>query len=697
MKKPNAAKAPIAKKEPHKTTIHNTTWTDDYFWMRLSDEQKEAESPDDQTKEVLAYLNAENDYRESIMSDTKELQEELYEEIISRIEQRLETPPVKKNGYEYRIKYEEEQDYPLYLRKKLEKRAEDEVMLNGPELAKDHAYFQIGGRAVSPDNKLLAYGVDTVSRRQYKIKIKSLKNGETFDYAIENTTGNAVWANDNQTLFYTKKDPQTLRSNQVFRHKLGDDPTNDQLVFTEEDETFICEVRKSKSGDYIFIDSYQTVSTESRFISADDPEGEWKVVIPRRRHHEYSVYHHDKYFYYLTNDQAQNFRLMRSPVEAFGDQDWEEIVPHRDEVYIEDVAFFDGYRVLEQRAKGLTQLHVTDLNKNETHVIDQNDPAYTVQLGQNPNFDTNLVRFVYTSLTTPLSIYDYNLETRERKLLKQTKVEDENFDPNNYTSERIMVEARDGVKVPVSLVYKNDAKPKKENPLLLYGYGSYGISIDPYFSPVRLSLLDRGFTFAIAHIRGGQEMGRAWYEDGKLLKKKNTFTDFIDAGEHLVKSDYTSPEHLYAQGGSAGGLLMGAVMNMRPDLWNGLIAGVPFVDVINTMLDESIPLTTGEFDEWGNPKDPEYFEYIRSYSPYDNIEKKDYPNLLITTGYWDSQVQYWEPAKWIAKLRDLRTNENHLMMYCDMEVGHGGASGRFQQYKEVAMEYAFLLDLEGYK
>lgn len=694
MKKPEQVKAPVAKKIPHETTIHNTTWNDDYFWMRLSDEQKEAEQPDIQTKEVLDYLNAENAYREAIMSDTESLQDELYKEIISRIEQRLETPPVKKNGYEYRIKYEEEQDYPLYLRKQLKDGAPDEVMLNGPELAKGHAYFQIGGRAVSPDNKLLAYGIDTVSRRQFKIKIKSLETGQTLDYEIENTTGNAVWANDNKTLFYTKKDPQTLRSNQVFRHELGDDPKNDTLVFTEEDDTFICEVRKSKSGDYIFIDSYQTVSTESRFISADHPKGEWKVVIPRRRHHEYSVYHHDKFFYYLTNDQAQNFRLMRSSVEAYGDQDWEEIVPHNEEVYIEDVAFFDGYRVIEQRTKGLTQLHVTDLEKGDSHIVDQNDPAYTVQLGQNPNFDTKLVRFVYTSLTTPLSIYDYDLETRERKLLKQTKVEDENFDPNNYTSERIMVRARDGESVPVSLVYKKDYQPNKENPLLLYGYGSYGISIDPYFSPVRLSLLDRGFTFAIAHIRGGQEMGRAWYENGKLLNKKNTFTDFIDAGEHLVKEGYTSPEHLYAQGGSAGGLLMGAVMNMRPDLWNGLIAGVPFVDVINTMLDESIPLTTGEFDEWGNPKDPQYFEYIRSYSPYDNVEAKEYPNLLITTGYWDSQVQYWEPAKWIAKLRELRTNENHLMMYCDMEVGHGGASGRFQQYKEVAMEYAFLLGLE---
>lgn len=461
MKKPNAVKAPIAKKLPHETSIHQTTWTDDYFWMRLSDEQKEAKQPDDQTQEVLGYLNAENAYREEIMSDTKELQDELYKEITSRIEQRLETPPVKKNGYEYRIKFEEEQDYPLYLRKQLKDGAPDEVMLNGPELAKGHAYFQIGGRAVSPDNKLLAYGVDTVSRRQYKIKIKSLENGETFDYEIENTTGNAVWANDNKTLFYTKKDPGTLRSNQVFRHELGDDPANDELVFTEEDETFICEVRKSKSGDYIFIDSYQTVSTESRFISANDPKGEWKVVIPRRRHHEYSVYHHNNYFYYLTNDQAQNFRLMRSPVEAFGDRDWEEVVPHNEEVYIEDVAFFDGYRVLEQRSKGLTQLHVTDIEKSEAHVIDQNDPAYTVQLGQNPNFDTKLVRFVYTSLTTPLSIYDYDLETRERKLLKQTKVEDENFDPKNYTSERIMVTARDGVKVPVSLVYKNDATPNK--------------------------------------------------------------------------------------------------------------------------------------------------------------------------------------------------------------------------------------------
>jgi oligopeptidase B len=443
------------------------------------------------------------------------------------------------------------------------------------------------------------------------------------------------------------------------------------------------------------IGSWQTLSTEYRFLDADTPNGTWKVILPREKNHEYAVSHFGTDFYITSNENAKNFKLMKTDVTNTAKSNWKEVIPHRSDVLLEGIDIFKNHMVVSERENGLNNLRIIKWGDQSEHFIQFDDPAYTAYTSTNPEFDTEILRFGYTSLTTPNSVYDYNMNTREKELLKRSEVMDPSFKPKNYLSERIFVTARDGAKVPVSIVYRKGTKRDGSAPLLLYGYGSYGSTIDPYFSSVRLSLLDRGFIFAIAHIRGGQTMGRDWYEDGKLLKKKNTFYDFIDCGQSLIDKNYTSKGHLYAQGGSAGGLLMGAIMNMKPDLWHGVIAGVPFVDVISTMLDESIPLTTGEFDEWGNPKDKAYYDYMKSYSPYDNVAAKKYPNVLITTGYWDSQVQYWEPAKWIAKLRDFKTDDNLLLMDCNMDVGHGGASGRFERFKEVALEYAFLLDLEG--
>jgi oligopeptidase B len=685
---------PIAEKIPFEMVEHGNERIDDYFWMRLSDAQKEAAQPDEQTQKVLDYLNAENAYLEAKMAPYKNLRENLFNEIIGRIEQKDESVPVTKNGFSYYSKFEEGDDYPRYYRRNIST-GQKQLLLDGPEMGKNLSYFSIGGQTVSPDNNFLVYGVDTVSRRQYVLHIKDLTSGKMLTDEIKNTTGYAVWANDNKTIFYTRQDQMTLRSYQIYKHVIGTPVESDELVYEEKDETFSCYVSKSKSDEYIFIESSQTLSSEVRFISANDVNEEWKIVQPRERNHEYSVSHFGDHFYIITNDKARNFRLMKTPVAKTEKKNWEEVIAHRPETFLEGIEIFSDFFVLEERTKGLANLRVKSWTTEDEHYIEFNDPAYMAYTSANPEYNTDVLRFGYTSLTTPNSVFDYNMKTQERELLKQTKVLDDTFSPDNYISERHYATARDGVQVPISLVYKKGMELNGNNPVLLYGYGSYGNSIDPYFSSVRLSLLDRGFVFAIAHIRGGQELGREWYEDGKLLKKKNTFYDFIDCGEYLIEKGFTKPAHLYAQGGSAGGLLMGAVMNMRPDLWNGVIAGVPFVDVISTMWDETIPLTTGEFDEWGNPKDKEYYDYIMTYSPYDNIEKKDYPNTLITTGYWDSQVQYWEPAKWIAKLRANKTDDNLLMMYCNMDVGHGGASGRFERFKEVALEYAFLLSLEG--
>lgn len=686
---------PKAKLIEEQITTHDDTRIDNYFWMRLSDAQKNAETPDAQTQDVLDYLNAENDYRAAKMKHTEALQKNLFDEIKGRIKEDDASVPVKDNGYIYYTRFEKGQDYAFYCRKKDEVGAEEEVMLDGPKMGDGQAYFAIGGTSISKNNQYLAYGVDLISRRQYTLHFRDLKSGEILQDKIENTTGGATWANDNKTIFYTKKDPVTLRSFQIFKHVLGTDQKEDILVYEEKDETFGCSVYKTKSSDYIMIGSWQTLSTEYRFIDANDPNGEWKVVQRRERDLEYSVDHFGDHFYIVTNLDAKNFRLMKAPVSDPSKENWEEVIAHRDDVLLEGIDIFKNHLVVSERKAGLNQLRVINWTSKDEHYISFKDPAYMTYTFDNPDFNTTTLRYAYTSLTTPNTVYDYDMTSREQEQMKQQEVMDPEFNPKNYVSERFFVKARDGVEVPVSIVYHKNTKKDGQAPLLLYAYGSYGASMDAYFSSVRLSLLDRGFIYAIAHIRGGQEMGREWYEDGKLLKKKNTFYDFIDCGKALVENKYTSNEHLYAQGGSAGGLLMGAVINMEPKMWNGVIAAVPFVDVVSTMLDESIPLTTGEFDEWGNPKDEEYYHYIKSYSPYDNVEKKDYPNLLVTTGYWDSQVQYWEPAKWVAKLRELKTDNNLLLMHCNMDVGHGGASGRFERYKEVAMEYAFFLDLEG--
>jgi oligopeptidase B len=689
----NLIDAPVAKKIPKELTIHGDTRIDNYFWMRLSDEQKNAETPDAQTQDVLDYLNAENQYLEKTMEPTNALQGKLYEEIIGRIKKDDQSVPVNDNGYSYYTRFEKGDEYALYCRKKLNEGAKEEIMLNGPEMAKDYSYFGIGSRSVSLDNNLLAFGIDTVSRRQYTIYFKDLNTDELLLDKLENTGGRATWANDNQTIFYTTKDPVTLRTNKIYKHILGTEQNADKMVYEEKDEEYSCFVYKSKSKKYIMSGSRNTVSTEYRYMNADSPGDNWKIIHPREKDLLYNVDHYRDDFFIQTNMDAKNFRLMKTPVVASTKENWVEVIPHRDDVLLEGFDLFKNFLVIEERINGLKAIRIMNW-EGEEYYLPFNDPAYVASTTSNRDFDTDFLRYSYTSLTTPYSTYEYNMKSKEQVLLKQQEVIDPNFSPENYTSERLLVTARDGVSIPVSLVYKKGSKLTGNTPLLLYGYGSYGYSQDPRFSSSRLSLLDRGFVFAIAHVRGGEEMGRAWYDAGKLLKKKNTFTDFIDIGKFLVEKEYTSPEHLYALGGSAGGLLMGAILNMEPDLWNGIIAAVPWVDVISTMLDDSIPLTTSEFNEWGNPKNKEYYDYMKSYSPYDNVEAKAYPNILITTGYWDSQVQYWEPAKWIAKLRDLKTDDNMLIMDCNMEVGHGGASGRFEREKETALYYAFLLNLE---
>ena len=692
--KDTPAEQPIAKKIKKELTINDDTRIDNYFWMRLTDEQKEAKKPDEQTQDVLDYLTAENNYLESVMKDTETFQDSLYEEIVGRIKQDDQSVPVSINGYTYYTRYEEGKDYPLYCRKQDKEDATEEIMLNGPEMAENQSYFAIGGRSVSENNELLAYSVDLVSRREYVIYVKDLKTGKTLSDKIENTGGSITWANDNKTIFYTKKDPVTLRSNQIFRHTIGRDSADDTLVYEEKDETFGCFIDKTKSRKFLMIGSNHTLSSEYQFLDANTPDGAWKIIQPRERDLEYSIDHFEDHFYIVTNYEAKNFRLMKTPMDKTEKENWQEVIGHRENVLLQNIDIFKNYLVVNERKDGLVQLRVIKWDDQSEHYIEFKDPAYRVYTFDNPEFITETLRFSYTSFTTPRVVYDYDLITKERVVMKQNEVLGGKFSSDNYVSERIFAEGRDGTKIPISIVYKKEFEKNGKAPLLLYGYGSYGANMDASFRSDRLSLLDRGFVFAIAHVRGGQEMGRDWYENGKLLKKKNTFYDFIDCGKYLTANMYTSSEHLYAMGGSAGGLLMGAIVNLEPNLWNGVVAAVPFVDVISTMLDDTIPLTTGEFDEWGNPKDKVYYDYMKSYSPYDNIEKKEYPNLLVTTGYWDSQVQYWEPAKWVAKLREYKTDDNLLIMDCNMDVGHGGASGRFLRYKRVALQYAFLLNLE---
>ena len=686
---------PAAEKQTHVTEIHGLQLKDDYFWMRLSDDQKEAAEPDEQTAKVVDYLNRENAYTKEVMNGTEAFQESLFNEIVGRIKQDDQSVPLLDNGYYYYSRYEEGKEYAIYCRKQGSLDAKEQVMLNVNEMAEGFNYYAVSGRSVSTNNNLLAFSVDTVSRREYTLQFKDLTTGEILADRIPGTTGGATWANDNKTVYYSKKDPTTLRSSRIFKHVLGTDASQDVLVFEEADETFSCGIGKSKSEQYLMIASYSTVSNEWRYLDANTPNGEWKIIQPRERNLEYSCSHYGEHFYITTNRDAKNFKLVRTPIHATTYENWEDVLPHRDETLLEGVDIFKDYLVVSERTEGLNQIRVKRWDDAEDYYIQFPDPAYSAYVGANPDFDTKQLRYGYNSMTTPSSVFEMDMVSQATNLLKQQEVLGGSFDPANYESERVMVEARDGTKVPVSIVSRKGVKKDGNNPFLLYAYGSYGYSMDAGFSSTRLSLLDRGFVYAIAHIRGGQEMGRDWYEDGKMFNKKNTFTDFVDCGQAMVDLGYTSPQHLYAMGGSAGGLLMGAVVNMAPALFNGVIAAVPFVDVINTMLDESIPLTTGEFDEWGNPKNKDSFDYMMSYSPYDNVTAQDYPHMLVTTGYWDSQVQYWEPAKWMAKLRDTKTGDNLLIMDCNMETGHGGASGRFKRLRETAMEYAFFMMLEG--
>ena len=686
---------PVAEKKEHITKIHELELKDDYFWMRLSDEQKEAKEPDEQTASVVDYLNAENDYKSEVLKSTEAFQESLFEEIKGRIKQDDQSVPLLDNGFWYYTRYEEGQEYPIHCRKEGSMDAEEQVMLNVNEMAEGFSYYSVGGRSVSSDNNLLAFSVDTVSRREYTLQFKDLTTGEILADRIPETTGGATWANDNRTVFYSKKDPVTLRSYRIYKHVLGTDADQDVVVFEEKDETFICGIGKTKSEAFLMIGSYSTVSSEWRYLDANNPEGDWQIIQSRERDLEYSCSHYGDHFYITTNRNAKNFKLVRTPINATGYDNWEDVLPHRDATLLEGVDIFQDYLVVSERTDGLNQIRIKRWDDAADYYIDFPDPAYSAYVGANPDFDTKRLRYGYNSMTTPSSVFETNMDTKETETLKQQEVLGGQFDSNNYQSERVMIEARDGTKVPVSIVYRKGMEKNGQNPFLLYAYGSYGYSMDAGFSSTRLSLLDRGFVYAIAHIRGGQDLGREWYEDGKMFNKMNTFTDFVDCGQAMCDLGFTSPDHLYAMGGSAGGLLMGAVINLAPSLFNGIIAAVPFVDVINTMLDESIPLTTGEFDEWGNPKNKDSFDYMMSYSPYDNVAAQDYPHMLVTTGYWDSQVQYWEPAKWVAKLRDTKTDDNLLIMDCNMETGHGGASGRFKRLRETAMEYAFFMMLEG--
>ena len=677
-----APKAPI---KPYPMTIHEDTRVDNYYWLN-----------DRENPEVIAYLEAENAYTETVMSPTKAFQEELFEEMKGRIKEQDESVPYRDGDYYYYSRYIEGGEYPLYCRKKHSMEAEEEILLDGNALAEGHEYFSIGGYDISDNDQILAYSIDTISRRNYTLYFKNLQTGELYPETIENTEGGAyAWAADNQTIFYLQRDPQTLLASKVYRHKLGTSATEDVLVYTEEDPQFYMGLGRMKSKKYIVsVSDHNGVSTEYRLLEASNPDGDFKAFYPRQHGLQYSIEHFEDKFYIRTNvGNATNFKLMEvTENESYDIKNWKEVIAHREDTYLEGIDVFRHHLVLTERSNALIHLRVIDQRTQKEHYLNFGEPAYDAGVGYNPNFDTDLLRFHYTSLTTPSSVFDYNMDTQEKTLMKEQEVLGV-FNKEDYQTERLFATARDGVQIPISIVYKKGFKKEGSQPLLQYAYGSYGYSIDPYFSAARLSLLDRGFAFAIAHIRGGQEMGRPWYENGKMLQKKNTFFDFIDVSEYLIQEKWTSKDKLFTNGGSAGGLLMGAIINYRPDLYKGILAAVPFVDVVTTMLDETIPLTTGEWEEWGNPKEKEYYDYMKSYSPYDNVVAQQYPNMLVTTGLHDSQVQYWEPAKWVAKLRELKTDNNILLMHCDMSTGHGGASGRFQRFKEVARDYAFILNL----
>ncbi|MFN8353939.1 MAG: S9 family peptidase [Spirosomataceae bacterium] len=683
----DAAKPPVAKVIPKDVGMHGDHRIDNYYWLN------QREDP-----EVISYLKAENAYTEAVMKPTVALQDKLFNEMKARIKEDDASVPYKDGNYYYYSRYEKGGEYPIYCRKKGTLEAPEEILLNGNEMSKGKKYFNIGGYEVSDNEEIVAYGVDTVSRRNYTLQFKNLKTGEIFKDEIKNTEGGAyAWAADNKTVFYMVRDQQTLLASKVYRHELGTSPKKDVLVYEEKDNQFYTGVYRMKSKKYIAIQSSQNgVADEVLLLEASNPTGAFEVFLPRRKGHEYSVDHFENKFYVRTNkDAAENFKLVEvAEGQQHNESLWKDVIPHRKDVYLDGFDVFKNHLVLQERKEGLLNLRIISQQNHQEHYLDFGEPAYSAGIGYNPDFNTTILRYGYTSLTTPNSTFDYNMDTKEKKLMKEQEIPG-GYDKTQYVTERLWAPARDGRKVPISIVYKKGFEKDGKAPLLQYAYGSYGASMDPYFSTSRLSLLNRGFAFALCHIRGGQEMGRYWYEEGKMFKKKNTFTDFIDCSEYLIKEKYTSIDGLFAMGGSAGGLLMGAVSNMAPQLYKGMVAQVAFVDVVTTMLDESIPLTTGEFEEWGNPKNKDSYEYMKSYSPYDNVEKKAYPNMLITTGLHDSQVQYWEPAKWVAKLRTMKTDKHLLLFKCDMDAGHGGASGRFKALKEVATEYAFMLNLAG--
>lgn len=675
---------PVAKIIPTTFEKFDDTRVDNYFWLN-----------DRENPEVIDYLNKENQYYQEMTADQNGLQKELFEEMKARIKEDDESVPYLYNGYYYITRFEIGKGYPIYSRKKGSIEASEEIMFDCNQLAEGHKYFKLSGLSISVDNQYATYALDLVGRRIYTLHVKNLFTGEILKDTIENATGNSTWANDNQTIFYTRQDEKTLRSDKVFRHKIGTGTENDELVYFEKDDTFNVGVGKEKSRKYILISSSSTLTSEFQTLPADVPEGQFTVFQKRKRGLEYSISHYGDSFYIVTNkDKAINFKLMKTPEIATTIENWKEVIMHREDVLLEDIDIFKDYLVVSERTNGLNRIRIIPWSGEGEYYLPFESETYTAYTSTNIDFDTDILRYGYQSMATPSSVIDFNMKTKEKVVLKEQQVLGGKFDKSNYIEERVWATAKDGTKIPISMVYRKEIERNGKNPLLLYAYGSYGHSMDAYFSTTRLSLLDRGFIYAIAHIRGGEDLGRQWYDDGKLLKKKNTFTDFIDCSKYIIQHNYTSADHLYAEGGSAGGLLMGVIVNSAPELYNGVIAQVPFVDVMTTMLDDSIPLTTGEYDEWGNPNKKKYYNYMRSYSPYDNVEEQNYPNMYVSTGLHDSQVQYWEPAKWVAKLRTMKKNDTVLYLDTNMDAGHGGASGRFEALKELAKEFTFLLDLE---
>jgi len=674
---------PVAKKEPKKLEIHKDIRVDEYYWMNKRDDA-----------EVLDYLKQENAYFEEKTQHLKQLQNNIFDEIKSRIKEDDSSVPYLFNEYWYWVEYDTGNEYPLYYRQKDEENAKKELLFDGNKMAEGQDYFNITGISISPNNQFVAYGIDTIGRRNYTLYVKNLFSGEKLSAEIENTVGCYAWANDNSTLFYAKRDAETLRSDKIFRTDVHATDYGEKMVYREKDAKFDTFVYRSKSQSYIIIVSSSSISDEYRLISTNRPKDDFQIFQPREDHLEYSIEHVNDKFYILTNaDQADNFKLMTTTTDQTSKENWQVFQDHDESVLLEDVDVFKDFIVLSERSKGLNHLKVIPEHQpQQAYYIPVQSETYTLGTSANPQMNTDQLRLVFNSMTTPTQVIEYNMQNRTENVLKQQEVPDQDFDPQNYRSRRIWVKSRDGELIPVSMVFHKDTDLSQPNKLLLMGYGSYGITVDPYFSVSRLSLLDRGFIYAIAHVRGGEYLGRQWYENGKFLKKRNTFNDFIDVSQFLIDRKYTTSRLLCALGGSAGGMLMGVILNEAPHLYKSVVAAVPFVDVLTTMLDDSIPLTTGEYDEWGNPKDHKYYHYMKSYSPYDNVKKQDYPNILVTTGYHDSQVQYWEPAKWVAKLREHKTDDNLLLFYTEMDAGHSGSSGRFSSIKETARDFAFIID-----